>query len=757
METSEEFSRRYGVAPEKPSQWVAGLGAALAKAPRRRLRAAPPGATLERCLAANSFWLIYTAANGARLALRTCFDPQGIHGVRELHNDRRSAAFRVDASLGVFTVAIDVSDDPMPLLHWTVRLAPAAKVHIEQLPRDVVALDRSYAPLASPALVYLEQAGPTAGLVWFTIPGRAPLTALYFQELGALSEYCDAAHAEPSNRVAAAWPELGLSLPLGSEALPTRTSVTISDAYLALAEAEPVGDLDVAQRFVASVAAVYRRIPKPERSFYDWPAAAEHALRDLQTPGACTRRIKGHTYLNPYVERNDKPPESMVQLAVLLPLLEYGARHKSGRAFAARLARSLPSFFDADLGTVVRWLPGQKLDASHEGGEAGPDQMDSWYLLHTLLNLARLAKAGNPDAKRMLDPSLAYAIKVAHHFKYRWPVFYRLSTLEVIRAETHPGEGGEHDVPGIYVHVMLQAHELTGDDGYLKEAEAAAKGLFGLGFKLLYQTNNAVIGAVGLLRLWRATGNRQYRDLSIICMANAVGRLWMWQGRYGSAKGYDTFMGILPLQNAPYLAAYEEHEIFATAVTYLREAEGDTDPNLELLLSEFVKYLVHRARFYYPGEIAKNALAGEHKEGKLRPDLMVPLEDIRTGWEKSGQVGQEVYGGAGSFILATYASVDRVEVPFLLHAQYPILKSDFETSATGELSVSLAGSRDIGCSIFVIARRGRLPKLTVFDVTGEGETIVKPAAARHGRVEYKVPGGGRYRVAWRERPPPRRK
>jgi hypothetical protein len=72
---------------------------------------------------------------------------------------------------------------------------------------------------------------------------------------------------------------------------------------------------------------------------------------------------------------------------------------------------------------------------------------------------------------------------VAHHFKYQWPVFYKMDTLEVIKAETAPGMGGEHDVPGLYTHVMLQAYELTGKKRYLNEAETAAKKLQGLRFR----------------------------------------------------------------------------------------------------------------------------------------------------------------------------------------------------------------------------------------------------------------------------------
>jgi hypothetical protein len=39
--------------------------------------------------------------------------------------------------------------------------------------------------------------------------------------------------------------------------------------------------------------------------------------------------------------------------------------------------------------------------------------------------------------------SIDYGIQVARHFNYHWPVFYDTYTLEVIKAETRPGAGGE--------------------------------------------------------------------------------------------------------------------------------------------------------------------------------------------------------------------------------------------------------------------------------------------------------------------------
>ena len=75
---------------------------------------------------------------------------------------------------------------------------------------------------------------------------------------------------------------------------------------------------------------------------------------------------------------------------------------------------------------------------------------------------------------------------MARHFNYRWPVFYKMDTLEVVKAETLPNKGGEKDVAGAYAHIMLQAWDLTHKKLYLEEAGKAAKTLEGLGFELFY-------------------------------------------------------------------------------------------------------------------------------------------------------------------------------------------------------------------------------------------------------------------------------
>src|SRR5690606_11515769 len=111
----------------------------------------------------------------------------------------------------------------------------------------------------------------------------------------------------------------------------------------------------------------------------------------------------------------------------------------------------------------------------------------------------------------------------------------------------------------------------------------------------------------------------------LVCLANVVARLWMWSARYGHSAAYETFLGAAPLNEAPYLAAYEEHELAGTAISFLKEAGDKVHPVVNLFLSEYLKYLLHRGRYYFCEELPESAIADEPKEGKLRRDLFIPL------------------------------------------------------------------------------------------------------------------------------------
>jgi hypothetical protein len=701
----------------------------------------------------DGLWLIRPCCGGGlRLALRACFDPSGDLRLDSAVDHGDTAVLMLSCGIGRFTVTLSWLEGAVPVLHCRTRLRVARDLRAEAWPHDLRAIGPGTAPSTPEGKVHVAQSGPTAGLVFFSVTGPSAATVLYFQDLGALSEYCDRVHADPVGSVTADWPELGMRLPRGDAPLEEGAEVTVSSAYLAVSETLPVSDTDLSQAFLSAVAAVYPHVEKPPTSYFDWPTLAERTVDDLFSSAKCTRSVDGHRYLNAYVGSAEKPPESMVQLAVLVPLTEYEGWRGQPIRLREELRESIPSFMDERLKTVVRWLPSASFGPGCDSEEEDPDRMDSWYYLHTLINLARLAEFGDAGCRELLLSSSEHAIRVAHRFNYDWPVFYRPDTLEVVKAETAPGEGGEQDVPGLYAHLMLQCYELTKDGRYRDEAERSARALCGKGFKLAYQTNNTIMSAIALVKLWQSTNNRLYLDLSVTCIANVVARLWLWNGRYGHAQHYETFMGVSPLQDAEYVAAYEEHECLAAAVNYLKAADDQAPPAAVMLLSEYCKYVLHRGRYYFTEALPEAAVCRSPREGEIDPGLSIPLEDLRTGWHQSGQVGQEVYGAAAALINCTYAFVKLASLPFIVHAEYPVLRFDYKlTHGGGEFRLTVSGSRDRQFRLVILGRDGRgLPRLGVRVLGDGGRELLPEGQPAGGLVEVSAPGGSSFLVSWRD-------
>lgn len=468
-------------------------------------------------------------------------------------------------------------------------------------------------------------------------------------------------------------PEIGLGLPeTGEKPLKAGQEVILSDATIAFKTGN-IENHDQAEDYLDLLAEVYLNIPRPDTHYLHWPEILDKGLKDLIENPGCWSMVGGNSYLNAYVSDYETAPEIMVQLAILLPLVDYSKWSGKSLEVMDTIKKGLPAFYSEKLRTLVRWHPDAEDKLQGDEEQKMPMVMDSWYLHHPLLNLSRLAIDGDKTAEKLFLDSLGFAIKVARRFKYQWPVFYKMDTLEVIKAETKPGEGGEQDVAGLYAHVMLQAYELTGEKKYLQEAETAAKKLVNVGYKIMYQANNTAFAAGALLRLFKLTGNELYLSLSYRCLASIFENVQLWDCNYGYGKNLPTFFALFPLTDAPYTAAYEEQEVFCALHDYLKHAEGvDILPSVRLLCSEFIRYLVERAPYYYPPMLPSDMLSDEVKTGEVDRKLWIALEDLHDGIEKSGAVGQEVYGAGNAFGILPRHFIRFNDNPFLIFSDCPI-------------------------------------------------------------------------------------
>lgn len=470
-------------------------------------------------------------------------------------------------------------------------------------------------------------------------------------------------------------------------------------------------------------------------------------LKDLIESPGCWTQATGHKYLNAYVSDYKTPPEIMVQLAVLLPLVDYTEWSKTELEIIKTIREGMPAFFDSKLGVITRWLPLAEDQLEGEEEQKEPGVMDSWYLHHPLLNLSRLALKGDKAAKKLFLDSLEFTIKVARNFDYHWPVFYKMDTLEVLKAETEAGKGGEKDVAGLYAHVMLQAWELTHKKRYLNEAEKAAKTLQEYGFDIFYQANNTAFSSGALLRLFKITTNDLYLELSYQCLAAIFRNTQIWDCNYGYGKNFPKYFSLFPLNDAPYTAAYEEQEVFCALHDYLKHARDvDILPSVKLLIAEYIRYLIDRAAYYYPTMLPEEMLEEKPKTGEVDPKLWIALEDLQDGWEKSGTVGQEVYGAGNAFGILPRHYLQVPEETFLVYVDYPTW--GYQAAKGKNIHFSTLGDQRLSCRMMIVKTgSGKLP---VFKLTIKGEKEpVKSTLTHEGHLEYQLRGNQQVSLQWK--------
>ncbi|HEX8609549.1 MAG TPA: hypothetical protein VF679_12985, partial [Pedobacter sp.] len=453
----------------------------------------------------DSVWVKVDMPAGGSMAFRTVFSPGALKPLEET-NTNNSVELRLSADTGIYFTRIIIDESQgSPILRYTTTLKPAKDLMVPFWPRDIIVLNNSETPENTTGQIHASQYGTRTGFIYLSHTRPKAGSILYLHNLTALSDYCEETESSLGDTVGGEWPELGFSLPSSKKPLPAGEEVVISDAFVAFDQEVPKKEADVMRLYLDLLARVYLLLPRPQTNYQPWPETLENGLRDLVDSPGCWSQVGGHKYFNAYVSDYETPPEIMVQLAVLLPLLDYVEWSKRDLGVMKTIKENLTTFYDKDLGTIMRWLPAAEDKLKGEEEQKVPKVMDSWYLHHPLLNLSRLALKGDGVASQLFLDSLAFAMKVAQHFNYQWPVFYKMDTLEVVKAETAEGKGGEKDVAGIYAHVMLQAWELTNEKRYLNEAENAAKTLEGYGFEVFYQANNTTFSAGALLRLYKIT------------------------------------------------------------------------------------------------------------------------------------------------------------------------------------------------------------------------------------------------------------
>ena len=386
---------------------------------------------------------------------------------------------------------------------------------------------------------------------------------------------------------------------------------------------------------------------------------------------------------------------------------------------------------------VRRYLP-------NVGKDKDADAVDSWYLYHPMLNLARLAIEGDRRARGLFLKSIDYGIQAAKHFGYHWPIQYNVRDFSVITRSRDDRGLGQTDVGGIYAYVMLEAFELTDDKRFLDEARAAIDAAQGMRFELNYQANLTAWGASACLRLWRITNEERYLRQSYVYLASFFHNCAIWESSIGYARHYSNFLGATALHDAPYMALFECFDSFAAFERYLKDSGPDLEPAVRMMVSEYCRYALDRAWYYYPQNLPEEAVAKQSRNGTVDRKLAFPVEDLYVDGQLAGQVGQEIYGTGAAFVFASRAFHSVEHAPFRLFCDHFILAS--ERPADRSLSFQLGGPEGMVARFSVIRTAGkRLPPCRVSTFGGDE---IAPLVKEDGRFDYRLPANGRITLAW---------
>ena len=693
----------------------------------------------------NALWISITSPHGTRAVIRAAYAPNDHLQTIKIIKQDTGVTILLNAGIGHYEVNLQIPEADQPLFRYTTTFTATDPMLVPFWPRDLVITAPEGKEKMPEGTIHVSQVGTRSGLQYFTFDKPKDGALLYFQNLTALNDYAQATETSLGNVVGGTWPELGFALPPTKEKpIPAHQKIVLSDAFLVFSPEHPKDEMERAKQFLNLLAAVYLQLPKPDTKYQNWPDMLEKGLHDLEFSHGCWSHGAEQDYLNAYVADYATPPELMVQLAVLLPLTDYYDWCKTDLPAIQKIKNGLDAFYNKKLKTVVRFLPALADELSGAEEQLKPNVMDSWYLHHPLLNLGRLSIRGDKQAKKLFLDSLDFTIKVARHFNYEWPVMYNMETLEVVKAETQPGKGGEKDVAGLYALVMLHAWQLTKENKYLLEAKKAAKSLQGKSFELFYQANNTAFSANAMLWLYKETKDQLYLDLAYLCLANIFKNFQLWECNYGYAKDYPTFFALFPLNDAPYTAAYEEQEVFAALHNFLLYAEDENIlPSVSLLLPEFLKYIVNRAAFYYPPNLPKAMLSDDVKTGQVDHNLWIAIEDIHDGWEQSGTVGQEVYGAGVAFGIVPRHFYRVPGEDFMIFVDYPTAGFKYRK---GNVSFNVKGDERLTCRMLIVKKENT--SLPTFEVKGNNAEL-KSTHRKDGHLEFTVSGNQQIKINWK--------
>ena len=437
--------------------------------------------------------------------------------------------------------------------------------------------------------------------------------------------------------------------------IPTGKKIVVSDTYLYLKPApeDKTDNIAICKNFVEMLADVYQHIYKPQKTKTNWAKKVVPQLcKDIMRPENHSIQ-NGNFYPKAYVSYKHNDTQLWTVAQLLSPLTEYVNKYPEQKAPAElkqRLEASLRSFYDEEYKGFNNGLPPLKRDMFFH----------TVYIFNPAIMVADLALQGNENAKYMIEGFKPRLLQMGKACDY---IFGDVWFDDFSKMDGYY----QFDATGSYIYVMMALHELSGgkDNDCLDATKAAAEKLPLRCMDLGWEINMTASGAIGCEKLYKATGDKHYRDIMYIPLANSLQQAWLWECDYGFGEKATTFWALCGTPSAPSSAEYETHRARLHFKQLCKATNGSLGKEVTTLINDAWQHGPTQSLFSLPPFIKKAGatqyIASEGPLqtncGDIRHNQMIPLEDFNVGWgtdlewwnnnSKSGVVGQEIYGAGG--------------------------------------------------------------------------------------------------------------
>ncbi|MCK4322099.1 DNRLRE domain-containing protein [candidate division WOR-3 bacterium] len=541
-----------------------------------------------------------------------------------------------------FTSEFRVYKQSYGLINWKTNVSTKQDKVITDNPRDIWFYNRTTGSLTEATInKYAKQLIFASGICYL-YEDATWSSVFYFEDFSSLNNYFMLKSPWAPDRVVDASTEsIGYMRPISpSTTIPQGISFDIVDTYIYLISGIPETEVDKAERFTYSLSEIYNHIYKPDTVYTDWQEVVSYELLDL-LESKCWVTIDDVNFLRAYVDiPRYTSAELIAQLDVLVAIKKYEQQFGDVTDIDSILEINIPYFYNDEHQTIVNNYP-----------NAGISQGDSWYTMELHIGLAKLAKMGSSTANSLLFSSIQTVIDFAQNVNYEFPVFFSYETNDRI-------SGSEPDVAGGYAYLMLECYDITGEGVYLSEAMASIEHIKGKGFGLSYELQMTAACATSCARLYEITGDIEYLRMSYMPLANIMRCCWLWECDYGYASDYLTFFGMSPMQEAGVITMKEQYETWGYLREYQNIAKELIPDYFSVLIDGFIDYTPSVMRYSLPPFLPNSAVWTETcLYGSVNDTSMyIPFEDLRQGWDKSGYIGQEIYGAGGPITIAALLS-----------------------------------------------------------------------------------------------------